>query len=213
MGNVYGHGLIFGRSFEQCKGKSSGCSGGDRKGRHNCRWRVLRTCRRKHIDLPLWICLAVGSKFSYIHCLHRICCEFGRLFWTQTPPIHFGHQHLDRRKGNKVQNRFSVYMDWKNQKPLLNCVSTVIALMGLAWIGNRINNFLLAYLLTMGTFIFPKLQRQGFFQNEYFKSLVEKAQIEKKTAQLMETMTMKLGSLVKQGETWYKEKCTTIKTE
>ena len=114
---------------------------------------------------------------------------------------------------NKVQNRLSVYMEWKNQKPLLNCVSTVVALMGLAWIGNRINNFLLAYLLTMGTFIFPKLQRQGFFQNEYFKSLIEKAQIEKKTAQLMETMSMKLGSLAKQGETWYKEKYTTIKTE
>jgi len=53
------------------------------------------------------------------------------------------------------------------KKPFIHFIATVMTLVGLAWIGNRINNFLLAYLLTLGIAMTPGLLKRGILQKHF----------------------------------------------
>lgn len=54
--------------------------------------------------------------------------------------------------------------DARSKKPFIHFIVTVMTLISLAWIGNRINNFFLAYLLTLGVAMLPGLHRRGILQ-------------------------------------------------
>jgi len=53
------------------------------------------------------------------------------------------------------------------KKPFIHFIATVMSLVSLAWIGNRINNFLLAYVLTLGIAMMPGLLRRGIVQKHF----------------------------------------------
>lgn len=55
----------------------------------------------------------------------------------------------------------------RSRKPFIHFIATVMSLIGLAWIGNRINNFFLAYLLTLGVAMLPGLLRRGILQRHF----------------------------------------------
>jgi len=52
----------------------------------------------------------------------------------------------------------------RSKKPFIHFISTVITLITLAWVGNRINNFFLAYVLTLGVAMLPGLMKRGILQ-------------------------------------------------
>ena len=54
--------------------------------------------------------------------------------------------------------------DARGKKPVVHFVVTCLSLLTLAWLGNKINNFFLAYLLTLGLMMVPGLQRRGLLQ-------------------------------------------------
>lgn len=57
--------------------------------------------------------------------------------------------------------------DARSKKPFIHFIVTVMTLISLAWIGNRINNFFLAYLLTLGVAMLPGLHRRGILQKQF----------------------------------------------
>jgi hypothetical protein len=57
--------------------------------------------------------------------------------------------------------------DARSKKPFIHFIVTVMTLISLAWIGNRINNFFLAYLLTLGVAMLPGLHRRGILQKHF----------------------------------------------
>jgi hypothetical protein len=52
------------------------------------------------------------------------------------------------------------------EKPIIHLIP-IMTLISLAWIGNRINNFFLAYLLTLGVAMLPGLHRRGILQKHF----------------------------------------------
>ena len=83
---------------------------------------------------------------------------------------------------------------------------TVLSLVLLAWIGNRINNFFLAYLITIGMVLLPKIQRQGLLQQSM---AMVKPQLERG----MSVVSAQIESLASKVQDTYKEKYAMIKTE
>lgn len=57
--------------------------------------------------------------------------------------------------------------DARSKKPFIHFIVTVMTLISLAWIGNRINNFFLAYMLTLGVAMLPGLHRRGLLQKHF----------------------------------------------
>jgi len=74
------------------------------------------------------------------------------------------------------------------KKPFIHFIATVGSLMTLAWFGNRINNFLLAYLLTLAVAMTPGLMRRGIIQTQFSQ------------------ISIKIGELLKGKEALKKEK-------
>lgn len=74
------------------------------------------------------------------------------------------------------------------EKPNIHIIGTVISLLTLAWIGNSINNFLLAYLLTLAVAMTPGLMRKGIIQTQFSQ------------------ISIKIGELLKGKEALKKEK-------
>jgi len=74
------------------------------------------------------------------------------------------------------------------RKPFIHFIVTVGSLMTLAWFGNRINNFLLAYLLTLGVAMMPGLLKRGILQTHFSQ------------------LSIKVGELIKGKEALKKEK-------
>lgn len=108
---------------------------------------------------------------------------------------------------NNVEKGISCYKEWRIQKPLLTKVITLASLVLLAWIGNRINNFFLAYLITIGMVLLPKITRQGLLQKsmEMLKPQLERG---------MSIVSSQIESLVSKVQDTVKEKYTQgIKTE
>jgi len=49
----------------------------------------------------------------------------------------------------------------RTRKPIIHFVATVFTLFTLAWLGNTINNFFLAYLMNVTILMLPGLHRKG----------------------------------------------------
>jgi len=63
-----------------------------------------------------------------------------------------------------VEEAFRYIREARGKKPMVHFVATCLSLLALAWLGNKINNFFLAYLLTLGLMMLPGLQRRGLLQ-------------------------------------------------
>ena len=114
-------------------------------------------------------------------------------------------KNLVRILGN-VERAYTWYMGWRSQKRLVNFAVTVTSLVVLAWIGNRINNFFLAYLISIAVVLFPKIHRQGLLQQGF--SML-KPQLEK----CSQVISAQFEILVNKVQHTAKEKYGWIKTE
>merc|ERR1711944_108984 len=114
-------------------------------------------------------------------------------------------KNLVRILGN-VQRAYTWYMGWRSQKPLVNFAVTVTSLVVLAYIGNRINNFFLAYLISIAVVLFPKIHHQGLLQHgaRMLKPHFDKG---------MEIISTQFEVLANKVQHTVKEKYTMIKTE
>ena len=114
---------------------------------------------------------------------------------------------------NKLENAWVSYNGYRNQKPGLQFTINVFALLLLAWIGNRINNFFLAYLFTISLVLLPKLLRQGALQKgmSTLKPLFEKFAVI--ISAQIETLTKKIMDFAKEKLPFAKEQYTMLKTE
>lgn len=66
-----------------------------------------------------------------------------------------------------VEEAFRLCRDARGKKPVVHFVVTCLSLLTLAWLGNKINNFFLAYLLTLGLMMVPGLHRKGLLQKHF----------------------------------------------
>ena len=107
---------------------------------------------------------------------------------------------------NRAEHAISWYKESRIQKPFVTNLITVISLMVLAWIGNRINNFFLTYFLTIAMVLLPKIQRQGLMQQSIEKI---KPQLEKGLA----VISAHVEVLANKVQDTVKEKFKGIKTE
>ncbi|TRY62830.1 hypothetical protein TCAL_16552 [Tigriopus californicus] len=64
----------------------------------------------------------------------------------------------------KCTAAFKMCHEAKEKKPVVHFAATVTSLLVLSWIGNRINNFFLLFLLVLGLFMLPGLHRRGILQ-------------------------------------------------
>ena len=65
------------------------------------------------------------------------------------------------------ENAFVSYKELRTKKPFLHFVFTVAFLLTVAWVGNRINNLLLVYLLAIAAIMLPGLHRRGMLQKAW----------------------------------------------
>ena len=77
-----------------------------------------------------------------------------------------------------VETAFRFCREARGKKPVVHFFATCLFLIVLAWLGNRINNFFLAYALTLGLVMLPGLHRRGILQKHC-------SQITLKVAELM----------------------------
>jgi len=89
---------------------------------------------------------------------------------------------------NSLSDLAIKYKESRAKKPNIHLIATVISLLTLAWIGNCINNFLLAYLLTLAVAMTPGLMRRGIIQTQFSQ------------------ISIKIGELLKGKEALKKEK-------
>jgi len=66
-----------------------------------------------------------------------------------------------------VETAFRFCRESRNQKPIVHFVACCTSLVVLAWLGNRINNFFLAYLLTLALVMLPGLIRRGILEKHF----------------------------------------------
>ena len=105
-----------------------------------------------------------------------------------------------------AERAYTCYMDWRNKRRALNFGLSCISLLVLAWIGNRINNFLLAYLISVAVVLFPKIHRQGLLQKG-FNTLKPKLE------RIGQIISAQFEILANKVQHTVKEKYTMIKTE
>jgi len=67
----------------------------------------------------------------------------------------------------------AAYRGAKDARPVVHFSATVGALFALSWIGGRINNFFLLYLLALALALLPGLHKKGLLK-KYFSSVVLK---------------------------------------
>lgn len=63
-----------------------------------------------------------------------------------------------------VESVWNFYRDARSRKPIFHFAATLMFFFSLATLGNRINNFFLAYLLTLIIFLLPGLHKKGILQ-------------------------------------------------
>ena len=63
-----------------------------------------------------------------------------------------------------INSFWSQWQDLKETKPKMYSIMLLGTLIILAWIGNLINNLLLAYLITLFAILFPGLKHHGIIQ-------------------------------------------------
>ena len=62
---------------------------------------------------------------------------------------------------DKVEAAWSICREARTRKPVFHFVATIAFLFILAWLGNNINNRLLAYICNVTTLMIPGLQKKG----------------------------------------------------
>jgi hypothetical protein len=72
-----------------------------------------------------------------------------------------------------MEEGFHFCREAKEKKPVLHFLGTVFALFFVAWVGNRVNNFFLLYLITLGLLMLPGMHRKGLLK-KYFASVTLK---------------------------------------
>jgi len=65
-----------------------------------------------------------------------------------------------------VSNAFHYWRAARSHKPIVHFFATCLSLIVLAWLGNKINNFFLAYMLVLGLLMLPGLHRRGILQTQ-----------------------------------------------
>ena len=65
---------------------------------------------------------------------------------------------------DKVENFTQMVREARSRKPIFHFVGTLMFFLSLAALGNRINNFFLAYLTTLGVMMLPGLHKRGILQ-------------------------------------------------
>jgi hypothetical protein len=74
---------------------------------------------------------------------------------------------------SSIEQAFTCCREAKQKKPVIHFIGTVIALISMAWIGNRINSFFLLYLLAVAAAMLPGLHRRGLLK-KYFSQVTMK---------------------------------------
>ena len=65
---------------------------------------------------------------------------------------------------DKVEAMWTLCREARSRKPVFHFVATLVTLFSLAWLGNRVNNFFLAYVLTNSILMLPGLHKKGILQ-------------------------------------------------
>jgi len=78
-----------------------------------------------------------------------------------------------------LEGAFTFCREARNKKPIVHFVATCASLVAMAWLGNRINNFFLAYVLTLGLMMLPGLHRRGILQKHCSQITMKMAELVK----------------------------------
>jgi len=62
---------------------------------------------------------------------------------------------------DKIEAAWTLCREARTRKPIIHFAATVFTLFTLAWLGNTINNFFLAYLMNVTVLMLPGLHRKG----------------------------------------------------
>ena len=72
-----------------------------------------------------------------------------------------------------VSAGFQCLRDAKIKKPVIHFLGTIFALFSVAWIGNRVNNMFLLYVVVLALAMLPGLHRRGLLK-KYFSQITLK---------------------------------------
>lgn len=104
---------------------------------------------------------------------------FGADSWTSAKERKFDQICEDIVSGTEtVKSMMTVIREARARKPIVHFLATCLFFFTLASIGNRINNFFLAYLAVNFLFLLPGLYKKGLLQQCF-------AQVTLKVAELM----------------------------
>ena len=65
---------------------------------------------------------------------------------------------------DKLESAWAMCSEARSRKPVFHFIGTLLFFFSLAAIGNRINNFFLAYIWTNGILMLPGLHKKGHLQ-------------------------------------------------
>lgn len=81
--------------------------------------------------------------------------------------------------GSAIEQGFAFCRSAKEKKPVIHFIGTVVFLFSLAWLGNKINNFFLLYLLTLALVMMPGLHRKGLLKKYFSQVTMKMAEVVK----------------------------------
>jgi len=65
---------------------------------------------------------------------------------------------------DKIEAAWTLCREARSKKPVFHFIATVVSLFCLAWLGNTMNNFFLAYLLNVAVLMIPGLNKKGILK-------------------------------------------------
>ena len=80
---------------------------------------------------------------------------------------------------DKLESLWNLLREARSSKPVFHFVGTLMFFFSLAALGNRINNFFLAYLVTNFALLMPGLYKKGILQQLYAQTTLKFAEIVK----------------------------------
>lgn len=80
---------------------------------------------------------------------------------------------------DKLESLWNLLREARSSKPVFHFVGTLMFFFSLAALGNRINNFFLAYLVTNFVLLMPGLYKKGILQQLYAQTTLKFAEIVK----------------------------------
>lgn len=78
-----------------------------------------------------------------------------------------------------VEVAFQYCREARGRKPIVHFLATIGALFTLAWVGNHVNNFFLAYLVSLGLSMLPGLHRKGLLKKHCAQLTLKIAEVVK----------------------------------